>query len=115
MRRLNRKPRDAWFGQDDPRGLSPRTGSTPPPLEEKRRDGPRQVAAPTAVPAKRQWHRAKRPDLTVMTHTADHLPRCAGACSFRISGPSERGLGVIRPARYSGTYWQMPNDEKSGP
>jgi hypothetical protein len=50
--------------------MSPRTGSTPPQLEEKRRDGPRQFAAPTAVPAKRQWYGAKRPDLTVMAHLA---------------------------------------------
>jgi hypothetical protein len=70
----------------------------------------------TAVPAKRKWYRAKRPDLTVMAHTADHLPCCVGACSFRISGPSgNAAVGVIRPFRYSGTYWQMPNDEKSGP
>lgn len=39
--------------------------------------------------AKRQWYGAKRPGLTVMAHTADHLPRCVGACSFRISGRQE--------------------------
>ncbi len=60
--------------------------------------------------------RAKRPDLTVIAHTADHLPRCVGACSFRISGPpGNAAVRMTRPFRYSGTYWQMPNDEKSGP
>jgi hypothetical protein len=34
----------------------------------------------------RGWRdRAKRPDLTVMAHTADHLPRHVGACSFRVA------------------------------
>ena len=42
---LQTAPRDAWFGQDDLQGLSPRTGLTPPQLEEKRRDGPRHSPA----------------------------------------------------------------------
>ena len=51
-----------------------------------------------------------------MPNIPAEMVRHVGACSFRISGPSgNAAVGVTRPARYSGTYWQMPNDEKSGP
>jgi hypothetical protein len=65
----------------------------------------------------RGWRdRAKRPNLTVMAHTADHLPRHVGACSFRIRGPSgNAAIRMTRLFRYSGTYRQMRNDEESGP
>ena len=73
--------------------------------------------APVVVPGKRRWWAPGAVSLAVgrdatvlgvMAHTADHIPRHVGACSFRISGLSgNAAVRMTRPFRYSSAYWQM--------